>query len=388
MVMHQKEVSAQYTQANRKESLRSHSSEGQKAPKKTGALFSSEQGDLIRSSETLVRRIWEDLFLKVTRITCSIRQDQTWRKNFMSNLSISASMNYQWQTEEQRLASQEAQYGFVGSRREQVRLQEELSLKENSPKYSNPKYAWNGRNWQSARISRRWSLSAKVQKKSRDSSTAHFPIAANARTDEFYEWFWRRSRCGIKILWKVVSRFQPTCDDFDFSFLCQPRQEIAAWHMESIWITGKRFWKPVFYVWFTQRSSKNSIWRRPRSSRWSRKDEDYSHKWRPTKSRHNPNFYVEDSIRWYLGTSVQIENTSVRATLDCIGIVRHGNQWNDIDAQLSEIEEDGEEKYRSETPIAKLWRQTRQNRNRSSGQWSKGLKLCWKRKRYLLPVER
>ena len=36
-----------------------------------------------------------DLFLKVTRITCSIRQDQTWRsKNFMSSPTISASVNY------------------------------------------------------------------------------------------------------------------------------------------------------------------------------------------------------------------------------------------------------------------------------------------------------
>ena len=33
-------------------------------------------------------------------------------------------------TEEQRLALQDAQYGFVESRREQARLQEELSMKE------------------------------------------------------------------------------------------------------------------------------------------------------------------------------------------------------------------------------------------------------------------
>ena len=44
-----KEVSAQYIQTDRKESLRSHSSEGQKASGKPGALFSSEQGNLIRS---------------------------------------------------------------------------------------------------------------------------------------------------------------------------------------------------------------------------------------------------------------------------------------------------------------------------------------------------
>ena len=36
----------------------------------------------------------------------------------------------QRQTEEHRLALQDAQYGFVESRREQVRLQEELSIKE------------------------------------------------------------------------------------------------------------------------------------------------------------------------------------------------------------------------------------------------------------------
>ena len=50
MVMQEREVSAQYTQADRKESLRSLSSEGQKALGKRHALFSSEQGNLIRSS--------------------------------------------------------------------------------------------------------------------------------------------------------------------------------------------------------------------------------------------------------------------------------------------------------------------------------------------------
>ena len=44
MVMQEREVSAQYTQADRKDSLRSHSS-GQKALVKPNALFSSEQGN-------------------------------------------------------------------------------------------------------------------------------------------------------------------------------------------------------------------------------------------------------------------------------------------------------------------------------------------------------
>ena len=50
MVVQEREASAQYTQAERKECLRSHSSEGQKASGKPDALFSSEQGNLIRSS--------------------------------------------------------------------------------------------------------------------------------------------------------------------------------------------------------------------------------------------------------------------------------------------------------------------------------------------------
>ena len=38
----------------------------------------------------------------------------------------------------------------------------------------------------------------------------------------------------------------------------------------------------------------------------------------------------------------------------CIGIVRHGDSSEDIDAQLSKVENHGEVKYRSETPFTKL----------------------------------
>ena len=58
--------------------------------------------------------------------------NQAWRnRNFISNLSLNKCIGeLQRQTEEQRLALQDAQYGFLESRREQVRLQEELSMKE------------------------------------------------------------------------------------------------------------------------------------------------------------------------------------------------------------------------------------------------------------------
>ena len=40
--------------------------------------------------------------------------------------------------------------------------------------------------------------------------------------------------------------------------------------------------------------------------------------------------------------------------LKTIRIVRDGDSSKDTDAQLSQIKDDGEKKYRSETPIAKL----------------------------------
>ena len=95
---------------------------------------------------------------------------------------------------------------------------------------------------------------------------------------------------------------------------------------------------------------------------------------------------VKDTIRWCSRKSVQIENTWVWTTQNRIGIVRDGDSSEDIDAQLSNIENDGEKKYRSEIPMAKLWRQTRENRN--SGYESQGVKWRWKRKTSVLSVER
>ena len=107
--------------------------------------------------------------------------------------------------------------------------------------------------------------------------------------------FLRFSRCAIKLSWKVISRFQSTCDVSEFSFLAQPRQKIAAWHMESVWIKVKSLWKSIFYVWFTQRSRA----KKQRCSPWSLKDADYSHKWRQTESRHNSNTDICDKAVFY-----------------------------------------------------------------------------------------
>ena len=100
----------------------------------------------------------------------------------------------------------------------------------------------------------------KIERKSQDNSTAHFPIAADARTAELHAWLWRFSRCGIKSKWKVVSRSsQPAMIPSSQALLSRDKK-IAAWHMESIRSTRKRFWKSTFDAprGFQQRIS---IWR-------------------------------------------------------------------------------------------------------------------------------
>ena len=128
-----REVNAQFTQAKRKESLRSHSSEGLKAWGKPDALFSSEQGNLIRSS---VFRIADPSNLRRSllegdkdHLLNQARSDLAEQELHVESLN-KCIHELQRQTEEQRFALQDAQYGFVESRREQVRLQEELSMKE------------------------------------------------------------------------------------------------------------------------------------------------------------------------------------------------------------------------------------------------------------------
>ena len=88
-----------------------------------------------------------------------------------------------------------------------------------------------GKDEVSANTTSWWVLDSKIKRTSRDYSTAQFPIAADARTNEFYEQFWRIPGYWIR---KIVPRFHSTWNDFEFSCVAQPRQKIAAWHMESI----------------------------------------------------------------------------------------------------------------------------------------------------------
>ena len=62
----------------------------------------------------------------------------------------------------------------------------------------------------------------------------------------------------------------------------------------------------------------------------------------------------QDPTGRYSGKLVQIENTWVWSTQNRVRIVRHGNSSEEIKAWLSEVENHGEEKHRSETSISKF----------------------------------
>ena len=78
--------------------------------------------------------------------------------------------------------------------------------------------------------------------------------------------------------------------------------------------------------------------------------------------------------------------------------LRHGDSSEDIGSELShqkisvrnyqKLKNHGEEKYRSQTSITKLWCQAWAHWARSSDKGSEVIVWRWRRKRYLLPVER
>ena len=121
-VMQEREVSAQYTQADR-QSFRSHPSEGQQACGKPIALFSPEQGHLIRSSA--FRNANLSNLRRSHHLLNQTRSDLAKQELHVESLDKCIG-ELQRQTEEQRLALQDAQYGFIESGREQVRLQQEF----------------------------------------------------------------------------------------------------------------------------------------------------------------------------------------------------------------------------------------------------------------------
>ena len=89
---------------HREESLTSSSSQEPRATGKLAAMFSSgneEPGNHFKSSmfkkkkRTLIRQIWEDLFLKAIKTICSVRQDLNSRyRNIKLDLAMIVSVSF------------------------------------------------------------------------------------------------------------------------------------------------------------------------------------------------------------------------------------------------------------------------------------------------------
>ena len=86
----------------------------------------------------------------------------------------------------------------------------------------------------------------------------------------------------------------------------------------------------------------------------------------------------ESPIWWHLGRIVQIKNTRVWETQDRMGIVQYGDSLEESWTWLSQIEDNGEKKYRAESTNQEFWGQKRklwkERRRQESGDntgWTK-----------------
>ena len=78
--------------------------------------------------------------------------------------------------------------------------------------------------------------------------------------------------------------------------------------------------------------------------------------------------YDANPIWWNLGKLVQFENTTVWETQDRIGIVQHGDSSEESQTWLSQIEDNGKNKYRAEFANEEFWGQKRKLWDKRRGQ--------------------
>ena len=149
-------------------------------------LKSGEQGNLTRSSvskyanpSNLGRSLLEG---DRDHLLSQARSDLMKQELQVESLNNCIS-DLQQQAKTQRLELQDAKHGYVESRREQVRLQEELSMKEKVLRDAQIRSMHEMGEIKRAQEFRVDEVSAKIKRKSRDNSTAHFPHTANAGTD-------------------------------------------------------------------------------------------------------------------------------------------------------------------------------------------------------------
>ena len=136
-LLQERGASAKRTQADLRKGLMSSSSQETECTGETCCIVSIRKrrtakiNSRVLSSNTLTRQTWEDLFLKAIKIICSVRaKSELTRQEHQVGSLDSCISELQQHAYAQRSGLQDAQHGYIESRREQVRLQEELSMKE------------------------------------------------------------------------------------------------------------------------------------------------------------------------------------------------------------------------------------------------------------------
>ena len=280
MVVQQREASAQM----------SHSSEDHRASGKPAALFSPKRNEqrnqmcssvfgkanLSNLSGTLLEGNKDHLLSQA-------RSDLAKRELHFETLSKCIG-DPQKRTEAHSRAPQDVQNELVESRREQTRLQQDLSRKEKALRDVLIRSKHEMGKMKRAQVQQVDEFSMQKLRDNHETiqqltfQLQQMPEQMDSMSDsgEFQDV--EPNCCGR--LSHVSS--QPEMIPSSRSLLS--RDEVAAWYMESVWSTGERFWKSIFYAWCTSRfSSKKFIWRRAKKSRsipWRSEGKNKSDKWR------------------------------------------------------------------------------------------------------------
>ena len=198
------------------------------------------------SSDSLTRQMLRNLLLLETEIMCLLKRDlNSWSRNTKWESLTTCICEFQQQTYVQRLELEDAHLGHVESRREQVRQQEELVMKEKALRGTQIRSIHEMGEMKRAQELR---VVQKIERKSWHDTAAHFTNTRVAREGALHEWFRRISRYRIELQWKFFSRSQSTSSRSKSSIYVESRPKHAIRYMEIVWNTGKRVWQSTSNV--------------------------------------------------------------------------------------------------------------------------------------------
>ena len=252
-----------------------------------------------------------------------VQSGKTWRsKSFMSNLSRSASVNYYNKRKSKGWHYRTHNTDLLSPDENKFDYKKNCLWRKSSPKYSNPKDARNG----SSRTMNRWSLCKNAENITRQFSSSF------SKCSKLQEQMNSLNDSGdfqdVESFYSGTLSHVSSFNDCEFSRFAQPRQKIAAWHMESIWISGTRFWKFNFLrlirtAIILKEIQSDDVHRNREAGPEAGRTKIVHTKWRRTKSRHISNGDICDKAvgcEFYYTGGITTELRGRTAKIANIGI--------------------------------------------------------------------